>query len=913
LTHFFSSFLIRDFKPAHLKRSLAAVVILAASSVAIAQQAPYLDPKLSPAVRAHDLVSRMTLEEKAAQSINTAPAIPRLGVPAYDYWSEGLHGVARSGYSTLFPQAIGMAATFDAPLLKHIGEVVSTEARAKFNDAVAHDVHSIYFGLTIWSPNINIFRDPRWGRGQETYGEDPFLTAQLGLNFIEGLQGPDPEHPRVIATPKHFAVHSGPESDRHRFNVDPSEHDLWDTYLPQFRAAIVDGHADSIMCAYNAIDGAPACASSLLLNDVLRNDWKFKGFVTSDCGAVDDFFEKTAHRYSPDKEHAAATAVLTGTDTNCGDTYSALPQAVKAGLLKESDLDKTLERLFVARIQLGLFDPKENQPYAKISMSQDRSPEHLALAKKASAESMVLLKNDGLLPLQTGKYKTIAVVGPNAAALSALEGNYNAVPRDPQMPIDSLRTALPKARIVYAQGSSYADEVAVPFPRSFLHPAAGDPKEGLKAEYFTLPSGSSADAFQTKPVITRLDHQIDFDWNSAAPVKGLDQGSFAVRWTGVIVPPEPTDFALQVRLAHCYPCRDFENVIVKVDGKEAGSYVTKGDEFRDSTSSRFTVHVADTKPHTLEVDYTHKAPLFGAGITLEWVPPPGMLQREALETAKSADLIVAMLGLSPELEGEEMKVQVKGFAGGDRTDIQLPDAQLELLKALTQTGKPVAVVLLNGSALPVRYAEEHANAVLEAWYPGEFGGSAIADTLLGVNNPAGRLPITFYNSVDDLPAFTDYSMNHRTYRYFQGKTLYPFGFGLSYSKFQYSQLSLSTSTLSAGDALDVTAKVRNAGKLAGDEVVQLYLAPPKDGNQGLSPHVQMEGFQRVTLKAGEEKQVTFHLTPRELSEVDAAGNRSVQPGQYSISIGGSQPAESADASQPLTASFSIQGTSPLPK
>jgi len=412
--------------------TLACVLILAgAFSIASYGQQPipaFRNPGLDPAARAADLISRLTLEEKAAQSMNTAPAIPRLGVPAYDYWSEGLHSIARSGYSTLFPQAIGMAATFDAPLLGQVGEVVSTEARAKFNDAMAKDIHSIYFGLTIWSPNINIFRDPRWGRGQETDGEDPFLTSQLGLHFIEGLQGPDPDHPRVIATPKHFAVHSGPESERHRFNVDPSRHDLWDTYLPQFRTAIVEGHADSIMCAYNAIDGAPACASPLLLNQVLRGDWKFKGFVTSDCGAVDDFFEKTAHRYSPDKEHAAATAVLMGTDTNCGNTYAALPEAVRQGLLKEADLDRTLERLFVARIKLGLFDPLEAQPYAKIPFSEDRSPEHLALSLKASEESMVLLKNDGLLPLAAGRFKTIAVVGPNAASLSALEGDARQQP-----------------------------------------------------------------------------------------------------------------------------------------------------------------------------------------------------------------------------------------------------------------------------------------------------------------------------------------------------------------------------------------------------------------------------------------------------------------------------------------------------
>ena len=900
-------------------RSFAKVLLcLTASAIsAVAcggqQEAPaYRNPKLSPEVRATDLVSRMTLEEKAAQSVNTAPAIPRLGVPAYDYWSEGLHGIARSGYATLFPQAIGMAATFDAPLLGRVGEVVSTEARAKYNDAVAKNIHSIYFGLTIWSPNINIFRDPRWGRGQETYGEDPYLTSQLGLHFIEGLQGPDPEHPRVIATPKHFAVHSGPESERHRFNVDPTPHDLWDTYLPQFRTAIVEGHADSIMCAYNAIDGAPACASNLLLNDVLRGDWKFKGFVTSDCGAVDDFFEKTAHKYSPDREHAAATAVLTGTDTNCGDTYAALPQAVKQGLLKEADLDRTLQKLFVARMKLGLFDPASGQPYAQIPYSEDRSQQHLALSRKTSAESMVLLKNDGLLPLAAGKYKTIAVVGPNAASLSALEGNYNAVPKDPEMPIESLRAAFPGSKVIYAQGSPYVDGVPVPLPRTMLHPSAHSSEEGLKAEYFSS-KNAAGEVFSSKPVLTRVDHQIDFDWNSAAPVDGLDQASFAVRWSGVIVPPQPGEVDLGVRLAHCYPCRDHERFTVKIDGKIVGSNSTPGGEFRDSATPAFHVSFADTHPHTFEMEYEHEAPLFGGGITLEWTPSAGLLQRQAASAARDADLVIAMLGLSPELEGEEMPIKVKGFSGGDRTDVALPDAQVELLRALVETGKPVVVVLLNGSALSVKDAQEHANAVLEAWYPGEFGGAAIADTLVGKNNPAGRLPVTFYESMDDLPAFTDYSMAHRTYRYYQGKPLYEFGYGLSYTSFAYSRLAVSGATIAAGETQEVSVALRNTGAKTGDEVVQLYLVPPQEANGGLSPHVQLAGFQRVSLNPGEEKQVSFHITPRELSEVTSAGDRVVQPGQYTIIVGGAQPHDPMSRTAAVSSSFAIKGTTALPK
>ncbi len=885
---------------------LAALVLAGLAPFAAAQTTPaYKNPALTPEQRAHDLVSHMTLEEKALQSINTAPAIPRLDVPAYDYWNEGLHGVARSGYSTLFPQAIGMAATWDAPLLGRIGEVVSTEARAKYNEAVRNNVHSIYFGLTIWSPNINIFRDPRWGRGQETYGEDPYLSGTLGQHFIEGLQGPDPLHPRVIATPKHFAVHSGPENVRHKFNVDPTPHDLWDTYLPQFRRAIVDAKADSIMCAYNAIDGKPACASDLLLNDILRKDWKFTGFVTSDCGAVDDFFEKTAHQYSPDKEHAAATGVLLGTDTNCGSTYRALPAAVKAGLLKEADLDKTLERLFVARYRLGLFDPPAKDGYAKIPYSADRSAEHLALSLKTSHESMVLLKNDGILPLAPGKYKRIAVIGPNAASLSALEGNYNAVPKDPQMPVEALRAAFAGAKVAFSEGAPYADGVPLPVPVTNLRQPNGT-SPGLRGEYF-------AGAVEGKPTAVRSDDQIDFDWNSAAPVAGLKQDAYAVRWTGYILPPQAGDLEFNMRLAHCYPCGDIERFTVKVDGKEVSTYATRGEEGRESTTPRFHVNFADSKPHALEIVYTHSAPLFGGGITLEWVPPAGVLQREAVAAAKDADLVIAMVGLSPELEGEEMKIQVEGFAGGDRTDIQLPASQLQMLKDVAATGKPMVVVLLNGSALAVNWAQEHANAILEAWYPGEFGGKAIADTLTGKNNPAGRLPVTFYSSINDIPAFDDYAMKGRTYRYFTGTPLYRFGYGLSYTSFAYSGLKLDRTSVKAGDTLTAEVEVKNTGRVAGDEIAQLYLLPPAEGNGGLSPRLQLEGYQRISLKPGESRKVAFTLSPRDLSEVDAKGVRAVQPGSYTLAVGGAQPTDPHAPTPAATAQFTITDTVVIPR
>jgi beta-glucosidase len=850
--------------------------------------------------RVDDLVSRMTLDEKAQQLVNTAPAIPRLGVPAYDFWSEGLHGVARSGYATLFPQAIGMAATFDEPLMNSIGTVISTEARAKYNEAVRHDVHSIYYGLTIWSPNINIFRDPRWGRGQETYGEDPFLTARLGTAFVKGLQGTDPNYFRAIATPKHFAVHSGPESDRHRFNVDPSPYDLWDTYLPAFRSTIVDGHAYSIMCAYNAIDGKPACASDLLLKDVLRGDWHFQGFVTSDCGAIDDFFSSHGHHYSPDGEHASVAAVRMGTDTNCGTTYKNLADAVRKGLIREDEVDVSLKRLFLARFKLGLFDPPARVKYASVPFSEDMSPAHTELALRAAREAMVLLKNEkNTLPL-SGKAHTIAVIGPNAAELAAIEGNYNAVPKDPMMPVDGIIREFPSAKVVYAQGSPYAENAPIVIPRTQFRTGMGSSTEGLKAEYFSNAS------FQGKPVLVRVDKQINFDWNSASPVGAVDAHAFSVRWTGTLQAPAAGDYELTATLAHCYPCNDAENFTIRLDGKELTAFHIGEDKpFRDSATPHIKVHFDDAKPHAFEMTYSHRAKLFGAGLTLQWVAPVQPLLDEAMQKIKDADVVVAFVGLSPDLEGEEMKVQIPGFAGGDRTDIGLPAAQRNLLEAAKKTGKPLVVVLLNGSALAVNWAQQNADAILEAWYPGQAGAQAIAETLSGKNNPAGRLPVTFYRSVDDLPPFTDYSMANRTYRYFKGQPLYGFGYGLSYTSFAYSNVKLSTERLNAGEDLTVTADVKNTGRVAGDEVAELYLIPPQNG---LLPRYSLEGFQRLHLAAGETKHVQFTLSPRQLSYVDEKGVRAVREGTYAVSVGGSQPGAGESR-----VSFAIRGEKELPR
>ncbi|MHB8653806.1 MAG: glycoside hydrolase family 3 protein [Terriglobia bacterium] len=873
---------------------------------------PYDDPSLPIAQRVDDLVSRMTLEEKVLQMQHTAPAIPRLGVAAYDWWNEALHGVARSGYATVFPQAIGMAATWDTDLVHREGRVISVEARAKYNQAQRENNHSIYYGLTFWSPNINIFRDPRWGRGQETYGEDPFLTGELGMAFVKGLQGDNPKYLEVVATPKHFAVHSGPEPARHGFNVNVAPRDLEDTYLPAFRATVVGAHADSVMCAYNAIDGVPACANTMLMQKTLRDAWHFQGYVTSDCGAVGDI--TSGHHYTPDNEHGSAVAVRAGTDTTCGNEYVTLVQAVKDGLIKQSEIDTAVKRLFTARMRLGMFDPPDAVPFNRIPMSEDDSPAHRQLALQAAREAIVLLKNqDGTLPLKPSA-KTIAVIGPNAESLPAIEGNYNGVPSHPILPIDGMfKQFAGKATVLYAQGSPYVNEMAVPVPRTVFHPAEGSAGYGLKSEYF------ATNDFSGQPALRRTDPQIQFDWNAASPAPRIPMQAFAVRWSGTLTPPGAGDYTFSVRKFHCYRCEVSEGVQVFLDGKlmidsrqnnptRQGGGVTNTSGFtRRPQEPTFTVHFADTRPHSFRLEYTHSSKLFGAGLTLEWQPPADVLRDEAVRVAQKADVVVAFVGLSPNLEGEEMPVHVEGFNGGDRTDIVLPKVQQDLLEALAATGKPLVVVLMNGSALAVNWAQEHAAAILDAWYSGEEGGRAIAETLAGVNNPGGRLPITFYASLSQLPPFEDYSMQNRTYRYFHGQPLYGFGYGLSYSTFTYGNIKLSSDSVKAGDDLTVAADVRNTSKVAGDEVAELYLEYAQSSS---SPIRALKGFERIHLKPGESRRVTFKLDPRDLSLVTETGEHLVQPGSYKCFVGGSQPGEGA---QGVEAQFKITGEKQLPR
>jgi beta-glucosidase len=853
--------------------------------------------------QAAELVSRMTLEEKISQMQNGSVAIPRLGVPAYNWWNEGLHGIARSGYATVFPQAIGMAAAWDAELQQRIGTVVGVEARAKYNQAIKDDNHNIFFGLTVWSPNVNIFRDPRWGRGQETYGEDPTLTGRLAVAYVRGLQGDGPDHPMVIATPKHFAVHSGPESLRHRFDVTPTAKDLEETYLPQFRAGITEGHAGSLMCAYNDVDGTPACANTMLLAKTLREAWGFNGFVTSDCGAVEDFSSANGHHFAPDQEHASALAVRAGTDTTCGREYTHLVEAVHDQLITESEIDTAAQRLFTARFLLGMMARDESDARARIPFSEVDSVAHRKLALDAARASIVLLKNDkDFLPLKK-TVRRVAVIGPNAAVLSVLEGNYNGVPSAPVLPLDGLEQRLGgSAKVLYAQGSPLVEELPIVAPRTLFNPAITASANGLLGEYFDNTDLSG------KPALSRADAQIDFDWNAASPAPGVDTKAFSVRWSGTITPPGPGDYTFPIQTPDCWPCDDEEDFRVYLDGALLEAASTVRTEGKRTSAEPVQLHFADAKAHAFRFEYVHRSALFAAGVTLRWKPPLDVLRAQAVEAARQADVVIAFVGLSPELEGEESGLKIPGFLGGDRTSLELPAVQQQMLEAVAATGKPMVVVLMSGSAVASRWAQEHANAVLEAWYPGEQGGAAIADVLLGDYSPAGRLPVTFYASADQLPAFEDYSMRNRTYRYFNGTPLYEFGYGLSYTRFRYENVRLSSAHIAAGEPLSVEADVRNVGARAGDEVVEIYLTPPAGAD---APRHSLVGFARVSLGVGAVQHVRLVLSARDLSTVSADGVRAVRPGDYRIFAGGSQPNEKQPGDQ--TANVTIVGTKELAK
>jgi beta-glucosidase len=872
--------------------SLATLPRLAALALALAASLPaqtpvYQNPSAPLDARVHDLISRMTLEEKVSQLMNDSAAIPRLNVPAYNWWNECLHGVARAGRATVFPETIGLAATWDKDLIFRAATAISDEARAKNNEFVRRGKRNIYQGLTFWTPNINIFRDPRWGRGMETYGEDPYLTGRLAVQFIKGLQGDDPKYLKTIATAKHYAVHSGPESERHTFDAVIDFADLSDTYLPQFEAAIREGGAQSVMCAYNSVDGAPACANSPLLENILRKQWGFSGYVVSDCGAIGDIY--LHHKYAPTAELGVAKAIQAGTDLNCGVEYESLLPAVKQGALKEPELDQALTRLFTARFRLGMFDPPAMVKYAQIPPSVNDSAAHRQLALETARKSIVLLKNEnGALPLAK-TVKTIAVIGPDADDVDSLTGNYNGDPSRPVTPLAGIRAKLKNARVLSARGSDLAVNMpnfeTVPTSALFTSNAA-DRKSGLTGEYYnsanfdgkahrprelTYPNSGKMIGdipADPKPHFTRVDPTPTFDWHDGAPRPDMHDDDFGVRWSGFLQAPVTGTYQLGAIGLNAFE--------LYLDGKKIVGF----NNIHEKSYSYEEVKLEAGKLYPIRLDF-HEF-VNDASISLVWSRPVDAAARwtETEAAVKAADQVVLVLGLSPRLEGEEMKVPVEGFSGGDRVSLDIPRTQQELMERVVALGKPTTLLLMNGSAVSVNWARDHVPAIVEAWYPGEAGGDAIADVLFGDYNPAGRLPVTFYKSASQLPPFTDYNMKGRTYRYFDGEPLFPFGYGLSYTTFAYRNLK-APAQANAGDSVTVTVEVENTGKLAGEEVVQLYLKTPTRPG---APLRSLEGFERIALKPGERKTVTFRLEPRQFAHT-ANGKRVVTPGDYTVTTG----------------------------
>ena len=836
---------------------------------------PYQNTRLDFEERAKDLVSRMTLEEKVSQLTNAAAAVERLGIPQYDWWNECLHGVARAGKATVFPQAIGMAATFDRELMFRMADITSTEARAKYNDFISRGSRERYQGLTFWSPNINIFRDPRWGRGHETYGEDPYLMGELGVQFIRGLQGDDDRYFKVVATSKHYAVHSGPEPLRHEFDAVTSERDFRDTYLPAFKKTVEEGKVYSVMCAYNRYMGEPCCGSGWLQEELLRGELGFDGYIVSDCGAIRDFH--SGHNVVGTREEAAALGVLSGTDLNCGNVYPALVEAVNKGLIAEEQIDVSVERLMLARMKLGMFDPDEMVPWSDVPYEVVSSPEHRQVALEMARKSIVLLKNEnGALPLDRDLGK-VAVIGPNADNVTTQYGNYNGFPVNPVSVYQGIKTKLGEGgEVRYALGSPFHQDMPypVPVPGEVLYTDEALSEQGVKGSYYPDLEG------EAEPVAERTDPAIDvYWWDGQPPVEGLTDDAYRVEWSGYLVPRK--------------------NGLHSIGTEGRGAQlIFNGDTLRGRRGmGRMERELRAGQPYPFKVvlrDFRGDATC-----TLTWLEPDRNLMQEALQLAGWADHVVLVMGLNSRLEGEEMRgFHLDGFEGGDRTSLDLPEVQQQLIRRMAATGKPVTLVLMSGSALSINWENEHLDGILQAWYPGEAGGTAVADVLFGDYNPAGRLPVTFYRSVSDLPDFKDYAMEKRTYRYFDGEVLYPFGYGLSYTTFAYENLILEKDEISPSEEVTVSVDVTNTGTSAGEEVVQLYVRDVESDVQ--RPLKDLRGFERVRIDAGETVTVTMTLGPDELAYYDTGkGEYTVEPGVFDILVGPSS-AEEGQLSASLT-------------
>jgi beta-glucosidase len=820
-------------------------------------QLPYQNDQLSIEKRVADLVSRMSLDEKISQMMNDAKAIDRLDIPAYNWWNEGLHGVGRADIATVFPQAIGMAASFNDSLLFVEATAISDEFRAKYNEWQRQKDNGIYKGLTVWSPNINIFRDPRWGRGQETYGEDPWLTSRMGVAFIKGLQGNDPLYLKTVATSKHFVVHSGPESTRDFFNAEVNDRDFYETYTPAFEASVREANVYSIMGAYNRLRGKACNGSDTLLTEILRKQWGFKGYVVSDCGAIRLFY--ATHKVAASPADAAALGVKSGCDLECGETYSHLKEAVEKGLISEKEIDVSVKRLFTARFKLGMFDPLEKVPFSKIPYSINDSKEHRDLSLKTALQSMVLLKNEAnLLPLKKD-ISSIAVFGPNANEREVMYGNYNGFPSKSVTILEGIKSMVsPSTKVYYNQATYLAGNEA------YTDLVSNCFNDNLLVEYF------NNDSLSGVPVYTGKSGSVYFK-SETGPVKGLGRDHYSIRWTGVLEAPATGSYQFLMEGDDGFRFYLDDKIVFDAWSNQNHGNKTEKIELKAGQKYKLRVEMYNS--------------MYGAFASLRWIVPGRDAVAEMLDMAQKADVSIFVGGLSPNLEGEAMDVNYEGFFGGDRTKLDLPACQLDFLKKLVKAGKPVVLVLLNGSALSINWESQNIPAILEAWYPGQEGGTAVAQTLFGDYNPAGRLPVTFYKSEKDLPAFDNYNMEGRTYRYFRGEPLYPFGFGLSYTKFEYSNLKLSSTTIGKDDLLTISVDVKNFGKVDGDEVVQMYIKDSKASSP--RPIKDLKGFFRVELKAGYKKTVIFTLRPTQLEMINEQGEMVIEPVEFEVQMGSS--------------------------
>ncbi len=828
------------------------------------KQYPMWDPAIAFEKRVDDAVSRMTLEEKVGQMMHTAPAIPRLGIPAYNWWNEVLHGVARTPFhTTSYPQAIGMAATWDTTSLRMMANYSAIEGRAVYNKGIREGLEGQrYLGLTYWTPNINIFRDPRWGRGQETYGEDPFLTGNLGAAFVRGLQGDDPKYLLAAACAKHFAVHSGPEPTRHSDNFDPSAFDLWDTYLPAFKKLVTEAHVAGVMCAYNAVYSKPCCANDLLMMDILRRQWNFTGYVTTDCWALNDFFQ--FHKTHPDKISTAVDAVMHGNDVECGqDVLLTLAQAVKEGRVPEAAIDASVKRLFTIRYRLGLFDPPASVPFGTVGDEMLEAKKHGDHALKMARQSIVLLKNDNnTLPLSK-QIRRIVLLGPNADNKISVLGNYNGIPTRVVSLLDGLKEKLGAGvDVIYEQAINFTNDTLMVF-----EDYATLFSKGVKAEFF----GNTA--LKGNPVLTTTLKEIDyFRTEGQAPVEGIGPNYFSTRYTAIIEAPETRTIHFEIAGDDGY--RLFVNGELKIDSWERNRWGAKP----------FDLHVQKGQSYKIVVEHFQNE-----GNSSIYLRAGNYVKTDfaqLIQRTGNADAYIFAGGISPQLEGEEMPVNYPGFNGGDRTSIMLPAVQTSLMKALKETGKPVIFVMMTGSAIATPWESENIPAMLNTWYGGQSAGTAIVDVLFGDYNPGGRLPVTFYKTDTDLPDFSDYDMKGRTYRYFDGEALYPFGYGLSYTHFKYHHPSVKNE-ITRGQPLAVQVRVENTGSKDGDEVVQLYVQ--HEGKTHAQPIRALKGFQRLFIPAGQSQLVSFNLLPEDMGLVDENGNSYQPAGKFTISIGGGQP------------------------